>query len=233
MATTECTRYNRPVLTAYAPDNDLLYFYQPPCKCWDCASCARQNMFRWAARIGEGYKYYRESGIDGWAFVTLTSNPKLKNLRQTLWVWPKAWAKFSTRMRRKYPGVRYVLLPEMHKNGRLHIHMIASHGITATWVHKNAYACGLGYQDDAAPVEESNRAVWYTVKYLSKALGAEEWPKHIRRVRTSQKWPELENDPEIVDDTLVWEYLTTYPSDGLTYLAEGVGKIRGVATKII
>ncbi len=233
MAKTECDKYHRPVMQAYSADKKTCYLYQPPCKCWDCEPCARQNMYLWAARIGCGYTHYIETGIDGWRMVTITSSSKLKTKDQTLWVWPKAWGKLSTRMRRKYPGVRYVLIPEMHKDGRIHIHMLASHSIKTRWVKDNSAQCGLGYQGKAEKLTDAGRAVWYVTKYLAKSLEIAEWPRSFRRVRTTQGWPKLEPSPNEDGEILEWVYLTTYPSDGLDYLAEGIAEKMKVVTKVV
>lgn len=233
MPKTECTKLVRPVLKGFSVKKSAWYLYQPPCKCWDCPTCARVNMYQWAARIGDGYSQYMLEGVDGWRFVTITSHPKLKSKRTTLWVWPKAWAKLSTRMRRAYDGIRYVLIPELHKDGRLHIHMIASGGMTTLWLKTNAPRCGLGYMNEAEIISEVSRATWYVTKYLSKALDVSEWPRNFRRIRTSQKWPPFEIDMPEVSDIENWTYVSTYPSEGLDYLADGLSEKWKVAVMVI
>ncbi|KKM74447.1 hypothetical protein LCGC14_1400240 [marine sediment metagenome] len=207
--------------------------YQPPCKCWGCSTCARLNMYQWAARIGQGYSVYMLAGITGWSFVTITSHPKLKNRDTTLWVWPKAWAKLSARMRRNFVGIRYVLIPELHGDGRLHIHMIASGGMTTGWLKANAPYCGLGYMNEAETLTDAKKAIFYVTKYLSKGLDIKSWPRSFRRIRTSQKWPPLEIVTPDVSDIEDWIYVSTYPAEGLDYLADGLSERWQVAVKAI
>lgn len=190
-------------------------------------------MYQWAARIGQGYESYVLAGIVEWRFITITSNPKLKSYAATMWVWPKAWAKLSARMRRAYTGIRYVLIPELHKDGRLHIHMIASGGMTTSWLKKNAPYCGLGFMNEADRIEDVSRAIWYVVKYVSKGLDVNDWPRSFRRIRTSQQWPALDEETPEISDIAEWVYVTNYPSDGLDYLAEGLAERWKIAVKVI
>lgn len=233
MSKTECEKLIRPVLKGYSIKKKAWFLYQPPCKCWNCSTCARSNMYRWAARIGQGYSEYILAGIGDWRFVTITSNPKLKSMNSTMWVWPKAWAKLSARMRRAFGGIRYVLIPELHKNSRLHIHMIASGGMDTKWLKTNAPYCGLGYMNEAEKIEDVSNAIGYVTKYISKGLDVQAWPRHFRRIRTSQKWPVLEDQTPDVSDITEWEYVSTYPAEGLDYLAEGLSERWKVAVKVI
>jgi len=56
-------------------------------------------------------------------FVTVTSHEKL-TAKQSLYVLPLAWKKLSMRWRRLVGGKPYVVIPERHKDGRVHIHGI-------------------------------------------------------------------------------------------------------------
>ena len=124
MSTSKCQTSKRPVLKATDHNTGTIYLYQPDCHMWSCSHCAHHNKRAWAARIGQGVEQYRNSGVDGWRFVTITMSKKLKTRSQCLYVWPKSWAKLSARMRREYKGIKYVLLPELHKDGRVHVHAI-------------------------------------------------------------------------------------------------------------
>lgn len=179
----ECQAEPRPALLGYSEVRGAFVLMRPGCHMWGCPYCGRVKQSQWAIRIATGVDFYKRHNIDGWAFLTLTSNPKNKTRSQCLHVWPKAWAKFSSRLRRSYPGIRYVLLPELHKNGRVHVHALASHYVTSGWLRDNLYPTGLGYKKDIQSLSESALAAWYVTKYLSKSLDVTAWPRHFRRIR--------------------------------------------------
>jgi hypothetical protein len=200
---------------------------------WSCPACAEVNKLQWCARVAEGYEKYVSDGVGDWRFWTVTSHEKNKTMSQCLYVWPRAWAKFSRRIRYHHPGIRYVLLPEQHKDGRLHIHAIASHGVTKRFVKDHGRKSGLGYKNDAEVIRDRSRCVWYVTKYLNKSIALTSWPSNFRRIRTSQKWPQLEDDFDFDRKGIEWEYLSTYPSDGLEYLAKGIREKSRVDVRVL
>lgn len=213
--------------------NSVLYLYQPRCKQWSCPECARDNKLFWQARIGYGYDIYINQGVQGWNMLTITSSPKLTNTAQCLYVWPSQWAKLSARIRRRYKNVKYVLMPEQHQDGRVHWHMIASNNISTRWLKDNAPYCGLGFEQHAKRISNSSKAIYYVSKYLGKSILIAKWPKYLRRIATSQKWPILPPESDFTQLELDWVYLTTYPSEGLWYLAEGLAEKTGLQVKIL
>lgn len=233
MSQTECQTYFRPVLEAYSGVERVVYLYQPRCKLWRCPYCATLNKQQWCVRIADGIRIYQEEGISQWNFVTITSSPKLKTLAQTMYVWPQAWAKLSRRMRYHFPGIRYVLLPEQHKDGRLHIHAIASGGLDTKWLKRNCPTCGLGYMAESDIIAEAWQSIQYVTKYLTKSSEDGKWPARFRRIRTSQGWPELQTEESWPGHELDWVYLTSYPSEGLDYLAEGLAEKKGVPVRVL
>jgi len=88
----------------------------------------------------------------------------------------------------------YILIPEQHKNGVLHIHMIATNTLTQKWWKDNAYKSGFGYMSKIKPMNSAGNVPYYISKYIGKDSHEQVWPKHFRRVRKSGKWPLL---PEI------------------------------------
>lgn len=214
-----CSRENRPVLKGWSAEHKCVYLYQPACKMWDCPQCAIRNRQQWSVRIAQGVGFYRMVNTHGWRFITLTSSKKLATRDQCLYVWPRAWAKLSARIRRKYEGIRYVLLPELHKDGRVHVHAIMSHNVTKRWLKDNAPYCGLGQQHDSIPLGDELMAIFYTTKYLAKSTEVNTWPKNLRRIRTNQKWPALTNDESFLKVDVNWEYYMSYDVDGVGYLA--------------
>jgi hypothetical protein len=233
MAATTCETYERPVLKGYSKKDNVVYLYQPRCKCWACTYCATLNKQQWCARIADGIARYMDEGISGWNFVTITSHERLSTLSQTLYVWPKAWGKLSRRIRYHFPGIRYVLLPEQHEDGRLHIHAIASHGMRTRFLKDHGRSCGLGYKNKSDAIREAKQSVSYVTKYLSKSAVDAKWPSHFRRIRTSQRWPKLEQAEDFDQWDVKWQYLTTYPAEGLDYLATGLRDKTGVDVKVL
>lgn len=154
-------------------------------------------------------------------------------MEQTLYVWPDAWAKLSRRIRYHFKGIRYVLLPEVHADGRMHIHAIASHGLGTRWLKDHACACGLGYMASSEKLSDHTRSVYYVTKYLNKAIEDTKWPSRFRRVRTSQHWPELPPSQEFQKLDLEWSYWLTYWSEGVEYLASELREETGHQVKIL
>lgn len=229
-----CQAAKRPVLKAYDYELGKVYLFQPRCKMWKCVPCAHQNRLLWQAKIGNGFEVYYAAGKRDWCFVTLTSHQKLTTESQCLYVWRSAWAKLSARIRRKYPGCHYVLIPEHHENGRVHWHMLMDVPVDYAWLKKSATACGLGWVTDCQSVYESIGAILYVAKYLGKGIGDNKWPKNLRRIGTSQRWPILPDlYEEHVNKELVWSYWMSYFPEGLDYIAHELEQSSGMSVMII
>lgn len=156
---------------------------------WSCPDCAEINKRRWVAITCEGIKYYQAQGQPDWHFVTITSAGYHKTFNATLLAFRKNWPKYYSRWKRASPNLHYVLLPEHHKDGRLHVHALTSADLSTRWYKDNGAECGLGYMNDARPLESLAKAAFYVTKYVTKSLGVHAWPKSLHRVRTSSKWP--------------------------------------------
>lgn len=213
----KCETSKRVVLKGYSAKRGHWLLYQPTCKMWGCKPCSEVKKAQWAIRVNDGVGEYRLKSIMGWKFVTMTSHSKNKTMEQCLYVWPKAWAKLSARMRRRYPGIRYCMIPELHKDFRVHAHIIASGGIVHKWLKNNSAETGFGWKCDVKPLK--NRAAYYVVKYLTKAISFPDWPKGFRRIRTSQKWPALDDALDFEGEAINWEYYCTYEAQHLYGLA--------------
>jgi hypothetical protein len=189
-----CTARNRPFLKATNHAEKRVVYFRPRCKSWQCPYCGVINTRAWAARAYHGATLLAGAGHDVY-FLTLTSSPKLAAIG-TLKVFPKAWAKLSTRARRSAPEGQYLMVPELHQDGRLHVHALVTWDMDERWWKDNAAQCGLGYMAKLIVVAEPGIAAWYLTKYLSKSLGVAAWPENFRRVRTSQGWPAMPEMPE-------------------------------------
>lgn len=120
-------------------------------------------------------------------FVTLTSHEKL-SAAASIKVFASAWPMLRKRVSRRIEW-EYLMAPEQHRSGKLHIHMLTTAKLPKKWWKDNARACGLGYQVAVEPIHDAGKAAGYVLKYVTKSLEVQAWPKGFHRVRTSQGWP--------------------------------------------
>lgn len=204
-----CEARNRPILLGVSERFHKVLVFQPACKQWGCPACAETNRKRWAVRAFHGYEVLNEQGLEP-RFLTLTSHERLTP-EQALWVWPKAWSVLGQRARRKATRFEYILIPEQHKSGKIHIHALETSMLQTRWWKDNARGCGLGYIAEEEQIKNPQQAAWYVSKYISKQLEANQWPKGFRRVRTSQGWPSMPELPPNPD----WDFRPVLAGDEL------------------
>jgi len=185
----DCTAPRRPFLLGASLEQKRAVLFRPRCKMWSCPFCAEQNKRLWAIRAYHGASELGARGIEV-DFLTLTSHEAL-NGPQTQYVWPKSWSKLGQRARRKAMAFEYLLIPEQHLDGRLHVHAIETGAFGVRWWKDNARACGLGFMAEEQKLRSAGGAAWYTSKYLTKSIEWQHWPRGFRRVRASQGWPKL------------------------------------------
>lgn len=213
---TPCSAKHRPMIEIRDDDHRRAAFFRPRCKSWSCKPCAEQNAKFWAFRAAYGVEKLLESkslylhgnigcsavtesdipkysGLLGLEFVTLTSHEKLSPDR-SIEVFGKAWDKLRRRISRQ-GDFDYLLVPEQHKSGRLHIHMLTTAKLPKRWWKDNARSCGLGHQVAAEPIRDPGKAAGYCLKYVTKSLECQAWPRGFRRVRTSAHWPAPPESP--------------------------------------
>lgn len=185
-----CNAPKRPYLLGRNEKLRLAVMFRPRCRSWACPACAEVNKALWIARTYHGAETLSQSGLSLY-FLTLTSHERLK-AEQTLYVWPKAWAKLRDKMKYVNGGVfQYLMVPERHQDQRLHIHAVETAGLSQSVVKDLARESGLGYMATEDEIATPAGAAFYAGKYLSKQLDFNRWPKGFRRVRTSQGWPKL------------------------------------------
>jgi hypothetical protein len=228
-----CEAEKRPVLKAFDVEKNEYILYQPRCKRWSCKPCANINRLLWMAKIGYGYEHYCEVGVFGWRMLTITAHENCTNFAQCLYPFKHQWSLLSSRMRRKHPKFKYAILPECHEDGRVHWHMISSGNIKPRWLKDNARECGLGYETDSKQIRKASSAIGYVTKYISKAIYEVKWPDKLKRIRTSQKWPELppENEEFVMD--VDWYYYLSYPAEGMSFLAHELERDTGIRTRVL
>jgi len=175
------------------------------CDSWSCEECAKRMAERWKLRAMIGVRQYIGAGqhVD---FITITSHEKLPDFAATEAIWRKAWPVLYAALKRRATALQYFIVPEKHKDGRMHVHALWTASVSQKWLKDNARSRGLGYQAKRRPVADAGQAIRYVGKYLGKSLGADV-PSRFRRVRVSQGWPEI---PVPVTPLvgLRWEYIS-------------------------
>lgn len=198
-APTFCSTPNRPYLRAINHNEKRAVFFRPRCKLWSCPYCAEVNKNLWTARAYHGAEVLADS--DGKSqsnvitFLTLTSHGNL-GPQKSIEVFSSAWNVLRGRARRKVPQGQYLLVPERHKDGRLHAHAVTTFNLGQRFWKDASAEVGLGYMAEEEIARTPGGAAFYVSKYLSKALAVTDWPAYWRRVRTSQRWPKLPPLPE-------------------------------------
>jgi len=174
------------------------------CDSWNCAECCGRMAEKWALRAEMGARQILRAG-ETLDFVTITSHEKLPDFASTERVWRLAWAKLYSALKRKKNNLQYMIVPEKHKDGRMHVHALWNANVSQKWLKDNARKRGLGYQCKVIHVPHSGRAQKYVVKYVGKDLGTDT-PAHFRRVRVSHDWADLPA-PNSPTQGLTWEYI--------------------------
>jgi hypothetical protein len=151
-----------------------------------------------------GIEAYKQAGTTNWFFGTLTMHRKWSGAASVT-NFRKNWNKFYQRMKRATKGkLYYVLLPESHKDGSLHVHIISTCQTDTRWWKDNAARCGMGFKSENQPIVSTVKAAFYVSKYVGKSLGVSAWPANLRRIRFSLAWPK-----PIQDDTITWTCVTS------------------------
>jgi len=178
-----CKAANRPTLRALSHELKTVIYFKPRCKSWKCPACAELNKRLWTARIHDATAHHLAQG-ETIAFTTLTTHEKLSP-EQSWRLFGKQWSKLRQRARRKAGGGEYVMIPEAHQSGKLHVHMLDTFALPTRWWKDNGRSCGLGYMAESEFAETPGGAARYAAKYLGKALNEEKF-RNVRRIRKSQ-----------------------------------------------
>ena len=222
--TANCSNLRRPYLVGIDHETGTLKLYRPDCGLWSCPQCAQRNRLHWMHRIAEGVDVYMRAG-ERWSFATLTANRKRSGFDKTLSDWRHHWPVLYRRIKRYVAPseLHFVMMPERHKNGRVHMHVLWSAvfpGVKAyrkktgetyfrsRWLTDNCNGVGLGWIHDNRKIDNSMAAVSYVTKYLVKSTVTEDWPDNLRRVRTSHHWPIP--DVKYRPDALDWQTFTSW-----------------------
>lgn len=140
-------------------------------------------------------------------FVTITGHEKLATFEQTESVWRKGWPSLYAALKRQQPSLEYMIVPERHKDGRMHVHALWNAEVSQKWLKDNARKRGFGYQCKVIHVSAERHAQKYVTKYVGKDIGTDA-PSHFRRVRVSDNWANIPK-PDTPFNGLRWEYIGT------------------------
>lgn len=209
-----CPNTGTPLLIATSEDRRTALVFHPRCKTWDCPYCGEVNRAAWGWRATLGAKVLAAQGHMN--FITLTPHERL-DVRGSFRVLPSAWGKLNDRLRRAAAG-EYLIVPEPHKTGKVHLHGLFSHDLPRRWWKDNARACGMGYQVDLQEVRNDGGVMAYVTKYLGKSLQYSNFAKGFHRVRTSRGWPPM---PE-----------TALPGDWQIVAADAGASVAGVCADL-
>jgi len=197
VATDSCSKLNRPYLVGVSEPDNVAILVRPPCKMWNCQSCAARNAKRWIARIINHINKYQYAT---WRFFTLTAHENwrgreasVKNIRQ-------GWKKLYNRIIRRYHASHIVRVWESHQDGSFHLHGFINCRISKRWLKKHARSCGMGYMVDIQGIRNAGQAAGYVAKYFLKSEVIGQYPKGLRRIEASRNWTKL---PDLQADTLL------------------------------
>jgi len=176
------------------------------CDTWKCDECAKRMSEIWGLRAVMGARKIIAQG-DQLDFITITSHEKLKTFSATEAIWKKAWNPLYNAIKRQKLALEYIVIPECHKNGRMHVHALWNAEVSKKWLKDNARRRGLGYQCEIRHISSAGRAAEYVTKYIGKSLDFE-YPARFRRVRCSNDWVDIPK-PATEHAELRWEYVGT------------------------
>lgn len=212
-----CPRYSVPLKTQDNSPNSPQLVYRARCKMWDCPFCAIVNQRIWRARLM--LEVQKDTSVR-WYFWTLTLDGKDHDgdTANSLRLWRDKWDKLLKRFKRDLGNFKYLRVFETHKDGTLHVHMLASatyadvrcvveddrrENWRSATCEKHLKELDLGWRHDIKPIvtrDESNDGVArnvsaYVTKYLTKDLQSEVRLKlkdanmqKVRMIQTSSGW---------------------------------------------
>jgi len=210
-----CSNPHAPHILAVNRYSQTALIYGAACGLWSCPECAQRNQRRWVFRAVNGANGALQQGRKV-SFITITPHERLSPAATRI-VLPRAWHNLRNRLDRTPGDVEYLLVPEPHKSGKLHLHgLFIDAPDRRKWWKDNARACGFGYQADLKEVERVGGVAAYIGKYISKSLVNANLPKRFHRVRASNGFPTLPQTER--DDG--WETLALKPDQVLQEVAD-------------
>ncbi len=171
--------------------------FMPACKTWACAECADRNKHMWKHRVMHGVDHYQKQGKE-FSFVTITLGKFYESREASILGWRKVWPRVYDRHGRACGKQPYCIIPECHRNGRVHLHLIIAGSVNERWWKDNVWGCGGGFIASSDALSNVGGAASYVTKYITKSIGLKAWPHKFKRIRLSHHWP---SKPGKTDDT--------------------------------
>lgn len=198
-----CPAIGKPYVVGKNNATKKAFVFIPGCGRWDCPVCREQNKADWVFIAMSGAVELEKTGKK-LAFITVTARGgRGRSRERAIGDFAVGWPRLARRAKYHNGGeFEYFLIPELHQNGIVHYHLIATDQQSKRWWKDNAFKSGLGYMADRKELTDVAAVVFYAAKYIGKDLGISKWPDGLRRVRTSRGWPrppEIERPPD-------WEY---------------------------
>jgi len=196
-----CTKTNTPHLTGVNQNEHKAILVKTTCKMWSCETCAARLAKLWVARVINGVNKLGGN----WYFFTLTSSGTYRGTSSVKAIrrgWKLLYNRIVSLYGKDARNLFYCKVWEQHKDGTFHLHMLGNFPIKKRWLKDNCYDCGLGYQAHVRKIDNAGQVAGYMAKYTLKnahiSRGGIEFPKGLRRIETSHKWPVL---PKLVQLT--------------------------------
>lgn len=155
------------------------------CDRWKCEHCRQVLAYRWGTRVRYGLALHGGPAYH-W---TLTLPGKVKTSRFAFLVLPHLWDNLRKGLQRDVGRWDYAAFVEIHPRrvGIAHFHVV-TFTKSPNRLKDRAHHAGFGYMATEQLIE-GWEAAYYVSKYTSKQ--GSDMPKGFRRVRLSQKWPNL------------------------------------------
>lgn len=194
-----CEAPYRPLLVAKNSVTGEAILYRPNCRMWKCPYCAEQRGRYFMMLAASGYEVLSDAGHE-LQFCTITMPGHIRGTKEGIKRWRKSWPKLLRRIKRESDHVAYIQVPEQHKDGAYHVHLITTATITQRWLKDNCAETGLGWKDEIEPVKSASQSAGYLAKYITKHSHLLTWPKYLRRVNLSRNWPK----PDEIEKNQNW-----------------------------
>lgn len=217
----ECSNPKKTFAIASDYDKEITRLFVLPCGSWSCPECGERKRKQWTKDVMFGVSWYMGQKNMDFSLLTLTLSGRNRTRATSITQWRSVWPRLNSRHYRQYGWCPYVLVPEGHKNGVVHLHSICGSVATKRWWKDNSVKSGGGFIADIEPCRDPGRAGAYATKYLGKSLTISTWPKSYRRIRTSRDWPKMPR-PE-VDTNYEWKVIHPNQLDWLVTYHYGIG----------
>lgn len=202
LAASGCEALNRPLFIGVNKRYNFAVLCRLDCKQWNCPHCSEKRRRKVVVTVKLHVATLLENGGIV-SMVTLTMPRHVRTTPAGIKRWRAAWPKLRKRMTRRYGKVDWFYVPEQHKSGAVHIHLLAGVPEDERYWKNSAAQCGLGYIADCEALRTSSGAAIYVSKYMSKDIITVAWPKYFRRFNRSRSWP---NPPALPGDKDDWEW---------------------------